>query len=196
MPRGFVSWLSYRRHEDLPVKKIKKVDNRDLPPINFVEVTSREFRLKDYPGWKEISSEGFDKRGEILEDIRWFLDGRWVLIDSRPKSAVKRDASGLNSVCYEDEIFEDAIFKVAGTRSRFGLSWIQLQGRSMMEALAAVLDVNPHAVRLPYALEFCVLWQLHYKTENTSTPRGWYRDTISDTLVFSGGYPRPRNILF
>ncbi len=147
----------------------------------------------DAPGWTTKPNDWFWEQATDgkVDDSAFSLDGNWVLIDKTPKPQYD---NGRQS--YESDTLtalmarlrdEDKIEGSSTPASRFSTSWNELDGKVLPE-LAHDLGVRDDQVRLPKAIEFNVLGNMHHKEWGETTTWEWFEDKFeSDGRLIGGG---------
>lgn len=147
----------------------------------------------DAPGWATKPNDWFWEQATEgkVDDSAISLDGNWVLIDKTPKPQYD---NGRQS--YESDTLAPLMArlrdeeKIEGSptpTSRFSTSWNELDQKALPE-LAHELGVRDDQVRLPKAIEFNVLGNMHHKEWGETTTWEWFEDKFgSDRRLVGGG---------
>lgn len=142
-------------------------------------------REDDFPGWytkpnnfywDQIDNNNISKNAPVLT-------GEWILFDTTTKMDLE-DAGGR---IYVDDPFKDLL----PNGSRFNLSAYTLRSGTLSE-IATFLGVDADQVRLPSAIEYNLLGNLHYPSTlgNVEDTSEWLSDKYSafGFGLFGGDY--------
>jgi len=132
-----------------------------------------------YPGWKVRPNDWFWKQikdGKVSDEALK-TGGHWVLIDTTPKPNYQNGAQ-----VYEDDPFKD----ILPNGSRFNLSWDQLHN-DILPKIVKKLGVPQSQLRLPKAIEFNVLGNMHHKKWGETSTYEWFEDGFGADSRLIGG---------
>lgn len=167
-----------------------------LPPIEFKQDS-------DYPGWKVKPSQlywDWIQKGMVAVDSAK-LGPFWILVDSSPKPDYDDGQQMYPNDPLAKMIAELRLKgKIASPRgipqdSRFGLSWEEI-AKEVNPQIARDLGVSPDQVRLPNAIEFNVLDNLHYRQWGTTNTLEWLNDRFGNNGHLFGGNANSENVGF
>lgn len=158
-----------------------------LPDINMTED-------KDFPGWSKGKRPEnlyqYIKNGKVDKDAT-NLPGKWVLIDVRAKPQYD-DGNQM----YDNDILgpvikelreKGLIYDCKQKDSRAYISWDDLNKDEVKKAFAKVLDAKPENIRLPRAIEWNVLGNLHHGDWGKTNTWEWFEDKHGSGNRLFGG---------
>lgn len=147
---------------------------------------------KALPGWSVKPNDWFweqIKGGSIDKDATE-LSGQWVLIDNSPKPPYDNGKQNYESDPLRPLMIrmrdEDKIASSPTSASRFSTSWDELHEKVLPE-LAHDLGVRNEQVRLPKAIEFNVLGNMHHKEWGETNTWEWFEDKFASGSRLIGG---------
>lgn len=155
---------------------------------------------KDYPGWKYKPFSLFDyvREREIanipegMNEKTLTLSAGWILIDGRKMPDLDED-----SPMYENDILGDVIAKLrtenmiepyGNTKSRYNITWEELNKNETKEVFALVLGVDSQQIDLPRAIEWNVIGNLHHQQWGKTQCQEWFKEVHIAGGPFCGGY--------
>src|SRR3990167_7202662 len=144
----------------------------------------------DVPPVPQELLETQQRTQEKVDDSATSLDGNWVLIDKTPKPQYD---NGRQS--YESDSLAPLMARVRDEEkikgsptptSRFSTSWNELD-KTVLPELAHDLGIRDDQVRLPKAIEFNVLGNMHHKEWGETTTWEWFEDKFESGSRLIGG---------
>lgn len=172
--------------------RIKALDITSFEPHYLIPMTF--MRHDTYPGWKVKPDDTFwsmINAQEINLDSS-LLYGRWILIDT-----IQKPSYVDTKQMYENDPLKYFLAKLRRERkmhqhksfpegSRFGLSWDTLHSDVFPELAKLLADSN-NRVRLPRAIEFNIIGNMHHPEWGETSSLETFEDRYKQNECLCGG---------